>query len=206
MNASAALRLPHPLPGGTRDRATAVALLVLGFGDLAVLNLWAFPRALARPSAPVPVAVVAHLPLPLPVAVPDSVPVAAQPSRPVEAVDGTPERPVAVLYFGTGGAEIAAGQAALLDRLARQLPSLLSGESKVVLEGHADARGSARFNHTLSLRRARAAARRLALQGIPREVIQVTAYGANRSRGDAANPPSLDGDRRVEIYLRRGAP
>jgi len=64
----------------------------------------------------------------------------------------------------------------------------------VILEGHADIRGTKEYNMTLSAERAGAVRERLIRLGVPRERIVVTVYGENGPRRG-----TLELDRRVTV-------
>ena len=67
-------------------------------------------------------------------------------------------------------------------------------QGAVILEGHADTRGTKEYNMTLSAERAGAVRERLIRLGVPRERIVVTVYGENGPRRG-----TLELDRRVTV-------
>jgi outer membrane protein OmpA-like peptidoglycan-associated protein len=73
--------------------------------------------------------------------------------------------------------------------------------TRVRIEGHADYRGSARYNQRLSERRAANVMRELVRRGMPQEMVESIGYGATRliNRGDS--PASLRVNRRVEFVV-----
>ncbi|SMF96805.1 peptidoglycan-associated lipoprotein [Methylomagnum ishizawai] len=69
----------------------------------------------------------------------------------------------------------------------------------VVLEGHADERGSPEYNVGLSERRAQAVARMMQLQGAANGQIQVVSYGEEKPADVGHDESSWQQNRRVEI-------
>jgi len=73
-----------------------------------------------------------------------------------------------------------------------------SGE-KVVLEGHADERGTREYNMALGERRAKAVRDFLVLQGVDRAKIEVVSYGEERPADASHSELAWAKNRRVEI-------
>jgi peptidoglycan-associated lipoprotein len=69
----------------------------------------------------------------------------------------------------------------------------------VVLEGHADERGSREFNLALGERRAKVIERVLTLQGVSREQIQVISFGEERPQAFEHDDESWRLNRRVQL-------
>ena len=69
----------------------------------------------------------------------------------------------------------------------------------VVLEGHADERGSREYNLALGERRAQTVKRQIALLGVPNTQIRTTSYGEERPAVDGHDEASWSQNRRVEI-------
>jgi outer membrane protein OmpA-like peptidoglycan-associated protein len=111
----------------------------------------------------------------------------------------------------SGGALFEAGQHSLLplgkDKLRAVAQALLEqGETKIVVEGHTDSRGSPAKNRELSLLRAQEVRGYLVSQGIPTSDILATGVGSDRP---VASNDSSDGranNRRVEIIVNPKKP
>ena len=150
------------------------------------------------PAPPPPAQLEATLEEPPPAA--SAAPQAAAPACPVE---GAP--PTAVVLFATGRAKPSADAASL----ARDVAALARACAGAVIEvaGHTDAEGGRRRNLRLSYVRARAVARLLEAEGVPRAGIVVRSYAYDRPTAS----PERDADvrarnRRVEVTVRPGSP
>jgi peptidoglycan-associated lipoprotein len=74
--------------------------------------------------------------------------------------------------------------------------------ARLVLEGHADERGTREYNMALGERRANAVSRYLVLQGVSGNVIEVVSFGEERPVVDSYSAKSWSENRRVELkYL-----
>jgi peptidoglycan-associated lipoprotein len=81
----------------------------------------------------------------------------------------------------------------------RQNPSM-----QILLEGHADERGTREYNMALAEHRGHAVSRYLAIQGVPMETIEVISYGEERPINAGRNEASWAENRRVKIrYVNR---
>ena len=69
----------------------------------------------------------------------------------------------------------------------------------VILEGHADERGSSEYNIGLGEQRARAIARLIALQGVSEGQLQVLSYGEEKPADPGHDEAAWQRNRRVEI-------
>lgn len=89
----------------------------------------------------------------------------------------------------------------VLDQLAAALKSeRLASARAVILEGHADAKGSASYNHALSLKRAQSSKTYLATRhGIPEAKLRAVGKGASEL-ADPSNPED-EVNRRVRVIL-----
>lgn len=94
------------------------------------------------------------------------------------------------LFFDTASADLTEAATADLQKLADW--AKCSSRNAIILEGHADPRGNADFNLTLSGERAAAVRQQLIDMGVPSERIVVSVYGENGPR-----QPSYAEDRRV---------
>lgn len=96
------------------------------------------------------------------------------------------------LLFDTGSSDLTAGARTDLLTLARW--AKCNPDGAVILEGHADPRGSQDLNMRLSAERAAAVREKLVEMGVPSEHIVITVYGKNGPRRD-----SFAEDRRVTV-------
>ena len=78
-------------------------------------------------------------------------------------------------------------------------PNQKSGDSTFRIIGHTDLSGGSNYNHSLSRKRARAVKNAIALQGIPRENIEIIGMGEHRPIILTANGTREARNRRVEI-------
>jgi peptidoglycan-associated lipoprotein len=69
----------------------------------------------------------------------------------------------------------------------------------VVIEGHADERGSSEYNIALSERRAQSVARSMRLQGAGDNQLQIVSYGEEKPAVSGHEESSWQHNRRVEI-------
>jgi peptidoglycan-associated lipoprotein len=69
----------------------------------------------------------------------------------------------------------------------------------VVLEGHADERGSREYNLGLGERRAKSVRRILLVQGVSSERLEIVSYGEERPLVDASNEEAYQKNRRVKL-------
>ncbi|WP_421864081.1 peptidoglycan-associated lipoprotein Pal [Motiliproteus sp.] len=75
--------------------------------------------------------------------------------------------------------------------------------ARVVLEGHADERGTREYNIALGERRAKAVSRFLTVQGAASEQIEVVSYGEERPADTGSNEAAWSKNRRVELKYSR---
>lgn len=137
---------------------------------------------------------------PAPQAAAQAAPQAAAPACPAASAPAT-----AVVLFATGRAKPSADATSL----ARDVAALARACAGAVIEvaGHTDAEGGRRRNLRLSYIRARAVARLLEAEGVPRAGIVVRSYAFDRPTAS----PERDADvrarnRRVEVTVRPGSP
>ncbi len=74
---------------------------------------------------------------------------------------------------------------------------------KIRIEGHADARGSAELNQSLSERRARNAMKHLIKIGVPADQLEAIGYGSSRPRDLGKGEEANKRNRRVEFVVLR---
>ena len=102
-----------------------------------------------------------------------------------------------VIYFPYDGYDIQGQYADLLDAHAsylRERPSV-----KVLIEGHADERGTPEYNIALGERRAKAVQRYLVLQGVSPAQLELVSYGEERPVAMGNDEQSWAQNRRVEL-------
>ena len=101
-----------------------------------------------------------------------------------------------VFYFDYDQASLSSDVRASLDA---QAAALRNSNVAIVLEGHADERGSREYNLALGERRAKAVADYLAIQGISRARIEVVSFGEERPVALRSNSEDYALNRRVEL-------
>jgi outer membrane protein OmpA-like peptidoglycan-associated protein len=106
----------------------------------------------------------------------------------------------------SGAVLFATGQHSLLpiakDKLREVAAALLEqGDSKILVEGHTDSRGSAQKNQELSLLRAREVRGFLVSQGIPTSNIEAAGLGEERPIASNESAEGRANNRRVEIVV-----
>jgi outer membrane protein OmpA-like peptidoglycan-associated protein len=94
------------------------------------------------------------------------------------------------LFFDTSSAQLSEGASADLKKLATW--ARCNPKAAIILEGHADPRGTQTYNVRLSGERAAAVRLKLIAMGVPSERIVVTVYGENGPKR-----PTFAQDRRV---------
>lgn len=102
-----------------------------------------------------------------------------------------------VFYFEFNSSELSEADREALATHARLLSE--NPDLTVVLEGHADERGSREYNLALGERRAKAIERMLNLQGVAREQIQVISFGEERPVALGHDEEAWRLNRRVEL-------
>lgn len=73
-------------------------------------------------------------------------------------------------------------------------------ESTIVLEGHADERGSSEYNVALGERRALSVARTMRVQGVGESQVRTLSYGEEKPAGPGHDEGAWQQNRRVEIF------
>lgn len=102
-----------------------------------------------------------------------------------------------VFYFEFNSAELSAADRDALATHARFLNS--RRDVALILEGHADERGSREFNLALGERRAKVIERVLSLQGVAADQIQVISFGEERPDAHGHDEESWRLNRRVKL-------
>ena len=71
--------------------------------------------------------------------------------------------------------------------------------ARIVLEGHADERGTREYNMALGERRGNSVSRYLVVQGVSVDAIEVVSFGEERPVNEGHDEASWSENRRVEI-------
>ena len=103
------------------------------------------------------------------------------------------------VLFDTGQATLKPGADLALDRLAHYLKE--HPNTKVVIEGFTDSRGSDEYNHELSQRRADAVAHALVARGVPADDLRALGRGKNYPVATNDTQAGRQQNRRVEIVF-----
>ena len=102
-----------------------------------------------------------------------------------------------VIYFMFDSSEVQPVFAEVVTAHAQYL--VANSAQRVILEGHADERGSPEYNVALSERRAKAVARMLEMQGVFPEQIEIISYGEMKPGAEGHDQAAWQLNRRVEI-------
>ena len=117
------------------------------------------------------------------------------------AVDGSRSeeaalRAITTFYFEYDSSDLKPEAMRALDVHAKDLKA---NGARVVLEGHADERGTREYNMALGERRAKAVQRYLVLQGVSPAQLEVVSYGEERPVAMGNDEQSWAQNRRVEL-------
>ncbi|QSA95795.1 peptidoglycan-associated lipoprotein Pal [Methylococcus sp. EFPC2] len=102
-----------------------------------------------------------------------------------------------VIYFNYDSSEVAPEYVSVVNNHAAFLASN-SGKT-VVLEGHADERGSSEYNVALGEQRAKAVAKLLKLQGVSDSQLQIVSFGEEKPAVSGHDESAYQQNRRVEL-------
>ncbi|WP_443635710.1 peptidoglycan-associated lipoprotein Pal [Candidatus Njordibacter sp. Uisw_058] len=102
-----------------------------------------------------------------------------------------------IIYFDFDQSTIKPEFRTALNSHAAYLSQNLS--ARIVLEGHADERGTREYNIALGERRGIAVSRYLVVQGVSIEAIEVVSFGEERPVNSGSESASLSENRRVEV-------
>ena len=105
-------------------------------------------------------------------------------------------RAITTFYFEYDSSDLKQEALRALDVHAKDLKA--SG-ARVVLEGHADERGTREYNMALGERRAKAVQRYLVLQGVSQGQLELVSYGEERPAVTGSDEQSWAQNRRVEL-------
>ncbi|MBC7799821.1 MAG: OmpA family protein [Gemmatimonadaceae bacterium] len=108
-----------------------------------------------------------------------------------------------LVFFDWDRSMITAEAASILDRAAEQFAA--TGQTSVMLAGHADKSGKDDYNVALSQRRAEAVKAYMATKGVPDAAMAMEGFGESRPLVDTADGVREPQNRRVEITFS-GAP
>jgi outer membrane protein OmpA-like peptidoglycan-associated protein len=103
------------------------------------------------------------------------------------------------VLFDTGQATLKPGANLALTRLATFLNA--NTQTKIIIEGHTDSRGSDEYNEALSERRARAVATELTARGVSADSFQTLGRGKAYPVASNDTPEGRQQNRRVEIVF-----
>ena len=131
-------------------------------------------------------------PPPAPAPLPAPAPAPLPPCPPAAVTPGP-----FLVFFDWDRSVVTAEAAAILDRAADQYAA--TGQTSVVLAGHADKSGTDDYNQALSQRRADAVKRYMVGKGVAEGVITTEAFGETRPLVDTADGVREPQNRRVEI-------
>ncbi len=105
-------------------------------------------------------------------------------------------RAITTFYFEYDSSDLKPEAMRALDVHAKDLKG---NGARVVLEGHADERGTREYNMALGERRAKAVQRYLVLQGVSPAQLELVSYGEERPVATGSNDQSWAQNRRVEL-------
>ena len=187
-------------------RAVAAIVLVVLAGVLAGCPKRPATTAVAAsaPSAPAPVPTT-PAPVPSPRTVQPAVPVAPVSPAPAPARPPVPKEFAALealrdIHFDFDKFEIRPGDAKVLDENARWMKA--NTNHLVLIEGHADERGTSEYNLALGQRRAKSTLNYLAAQGVQVDRITLISYGEERPQCTEHNETCWTRNRRVHFLVK----
>jgi len=109
--------------------------------------------------------------------------------------------PARVVYFDYDSFLLRSDARPAIEAHARWL--MADRSRRLVIEGHADERGSHEYNLALGQKRADAVARTLTLLGVTAEQLEVVSFGEERPATRASNEDAWSKNRRAEFKERR---
>ena len=113
----------------------------------------------------------------------------------------SPELQQKIVYFDNNQDRISPTAFATLDAHAQNIRQLVLTESNlvVVIEGHADERGTREYNIGLGQRRAEAVSRYLRVRGVPSSVIRTVSFGEEAPIAQGSDETAWRLNRRAEL-------
>jgi peptidoglycan-associated lipoprotein len=106
-----------------------------------------------------------------------------------------------VVYFAFDRADLNSEARATLDQWSNFMKHHLDKRTDILVEGHADQRGTRAYNMGLGERRAMAVKQYLITQGVPARDIRTVSYGAERPANPAQNPTAWAENRRAVLII-----
>ncbi|HEY6456157.1 MAG TPA: OmpA family protein [Steroidobacteraceae bacterium] len=103
------------------------------------------------------------------------------------------------VLFDTGQATLKPGADLVIGRLAAFL--IANPQTKIMIEGHTDSRGSDEYNEALSERRAQSVANALSVHGVPQDSYRTMGRGKAYPVASNDSPEGRQQNRRVEIIF-----
>jgi len=103
--------------------------------------------------------------------------------------------------FASKSSEPGSGSMDVLDRIVELLQE--NTQAKIEIAGHADSRGTQKFNQQLSLRRASAVKNHLINRGVNADRLFIKGYGETKPVADNSTPGGMEKNRRVEFIVAR---
>jgi outer membrane protein OmpA-like peptidoglycan-associated protein len=103
------------------------------------------------------------------------------------------------MTFATGKASLTVEAKESVKRQIKKLNSI--NYSKIIVEGHTDITGNAKFNDKLSQLRAESVCKELISSGISADKLEYTGYGSKIPAADNETPSGRQANRRTEVWV-----
>ncbi|MCK4842600.1 MAG: peptidoglycan-associated lipoprotein Pal [Methylococcales bacterium] len=115
------------------------------------------------------------------------------------AVDGLDQKTLSIrtIYFSFDDSQVQQDFIHIINAHALYLKN--NSSQRIVLEGHADERGSREYNVALGEQRAKSVYRIMKMQGVSDSQVQIVSYGEEKPAASGMNESSWQLNRRVEI-------
>lgn len=120
-------------------------------------------------------------------------------ARPFESDRAERETVVDRVYFATASAELRSEALSIIEQQARWLQR--NPAVQVVVEGHADSRGSRAANMRLAARRAQAVRAQLVRLGVPASRVGARSFGEDRPRALGSSSPAYRSNRSAQTVI-----
>ena len=108
------------------------------------------------------------------------------------------------IFFAEGQSKILSGSERVLQDVYQVIVE--NPDIDIIVEGHTNDRGGARYNQTLSERRAKAVVRWLVDAGVEQSRLEHRGHGETYSIVETGNPDAMIFNRRVEFHVRPSLP
>ena len=108
------------------------------------------------------------------------------------------------IFFAEGQSKILSGSEKVLQDVYQVIVE--NPDIDIIVEGHTNDRGGARYNQTLSERRAKAVVRWLVDAGVEQSRLEHRGHGETYSIVETGNPDAMIFNRRVEFHVRPSLP